>query len=95
MPFSTPAAGAYGTLYVNDATGAYVYVPDDSAIEGLKAQVSESFTLTVTDGSNSGFSNQFVVTAGAPSTVFFQSAPSAQTTDRTDDQSVTDCHVVR
>ena len=29
--------GQYGTLYVNSATGAYTFVPDDAAINALKA----------------------------------------------------------
>ena len=48
--FTHSYAGTYGTLYVNSATGAYEYVPNDSAIEALASQVSESFDLAVTDG---------------------------------------------
>jgi VCBS repeat-containing protein len=44
--------GTYGTLYLNSSTGEYVYVADDTAIEGLKTDDSEEFTLTVTDGSS-------------------------------------------
>ena len=42
--------GTYGTLYVNSATGAYVFVPDDAAINGLTADTTETFTFTVSDG---------------------------------------------
>ena len=42
--------GSYGTLYVNSATGAYVFVPDDAAINGLTADTTETFTFTVSDG---------------------------------------------
>jgi hypothetical protein len=42
--------GSYGTLYVNSATGAYVFVPDDKAINGLTADTTETFTFTVSDG---------------------------------------------
>ena len=42
--------GAYGTLYVNSATGAYGFVPDDTAINGLTADTTETFTFTVSDG---------------------------------------------
>ena len=43
--------GNFGTLYL-DTSGAYEYVPNDSAVEALEASTSESFTLKVTDGSN-------------------------------------------
>ena len=46
-------SGSYGTLYLNSSTGAYAYVPDDSAIEGAKTSVSDSFTLAVSDGAAS------------------------------------------
>ncbi|MEN9761489.1 MAG: hypothetical protein RI906_1315, partial [Pseudomonadota bacterium] len=52
--------GQYGTLYVastsitsganTTAAGAYAFVPDEAAIEGLKANTSESFSLSVSDG---------------------------------------------
>jgi VCBS repeat-containing protein len=50
--YDLAAAGTYGTLYLNSTTGAYIYAPDDAAIEARKTNTSESFTLTVTDGSN-------------------------------------------
>ena len=46
-------SSSYGTLYLNSSTGAYAYVPNDSAIEGTKTSVSDSFTLAVSDGSAS------------------------------------------
>ncbi len=47
--FTHRAAGSYGTLFLNETSGAYEYVPDDAVIEGLKTDTSESFTLVVTD----------------------------------------------
>jgi VCBS repeat-containing protein len=44
-------ASAYGTLYVDSATGNYTFVPNDAAIEGLKTDPTLFFTLQVTDGS--------------------------------------------
>ena len=41
--------GNYGTLFVTVASGAYTYVPNDAAIEGLKASARDEFTVTVTD----------------------------------------------
>ena len=51
--YDVARAGTYGKLYLNSGTGAYAYVPDDSAIEALKSSASESFTLAVTDGNTS------------------------------------------
>ncbi|MBP2316856.1 DUF4347 domain-containing protein [Azospirillum soli] len=48
--YDVSKAGSYGTLYVNSTTGAYVYVPTASAVEGLTADAGESFTVTVADG---------------------------------------------
>ncbi len=53
--------GTYGTLYLNTGSGAYKYVPNDGAIEGLKANASENFTFTVTDGSSATASQVFTV----------------------------------
>jgi Ca2+-binding RTX toxin-like protein len=59
--------GTYGTLHVNSATGAYTYVPNDGAMEALNADASESFTLTVTDGSGATSMQTFTVNlTGAP-----------------------------
>ncbi|EPE99603.1 VCBS domain-containing protein, partial [Rhizobium grahamii] len=43
--------GSYGELRLNSVTGAYIFTPNDAAIEGLKDHQSESFTFTVTDKS--------------------------------------------
>ena len=45
-------AGAYGTVYVNAASGEYIYIPNDAAINALlpAAAASDSFTLSVADG---------------------------------------------
>ncbi|NDH48547.1 MAG: hypothetical protein EBX99_12065, partial [Acidimicrobiia bacterium] len=59
--FTHQKVGNYGTLYINNSTGAYKYVPNDSAIEGLKSNASESFTLNVTDGSGVTVSQAFNV----------------------------------
>ena len=47
-------AGTYGSLSVNTTTGAYTYTPSTSAIEGLTANTSETFTVTASDASSSG-----------------------------------------
>ena len=43
-------ANLYGTLYLNSSTGAYTYVPNSGAINGLTAPVTENFMITVSDG---------------------------------------------
>src|SRR6185436_17400305 len=43
--------GTYGTLFINAATGAYLYVPDNAKVNALKTHQSDSFTITVTDSS--------------------------------------------
>ena len=48
--FTHQKVGSYGTLYINNSTGAYKYVPNDSKIEGLKTNATDAFTLSVTDG---------------------------------------------
>lgn len=53
--FQVSKAGTYGTLYVNSSTGAYVFVPDATAIDAVNggATPSETFTVTATDGNAS------------------------------------------
>ena len=46
-------AGSYGVLFLNSSTGAYSYVPNDTAIEATATNVSDSFSLSVSDGTTS------------------------------------------
>ena len=48
--YTHAAGGTYGTLYINSGTGAYKYIPTDSAVEGASSSQSESFTVTLSDG---------------------------------------------
>jgi VCBS repeat-containing protein len=48
--YDVSQAGEYGTLYVSSASGAYTFVPDDDAINALKAPTIASFVVTVSDG---------------------------------------------
>ena len=45
--------GTYGTLQVNTTNGAYTFTPNDAAIETLKTNASETFTVTVSKGAES------------------------------------------
>jgi len=49
--FDMAVAGTYGTLYFSSSTGAYEYIPNDGAIEGLKTTASDTFAFHVNDGS--------------------------------------------
>ncbi|RDJ14911.1 VCBS domain-containing protein, partial [Rhizobium grahamii] len=60
--YNIEKVGTYGTLYLNSATGAYSYVPNDGAIEALKNGATENFTLTVTDGAGASDSKTLTIT---------------------------------
>ena len=51
--YTHAVSGDYGALYINSASGAYTYIPDDAAIEGLKTSDADTFTLTASDGTAS------------------------------------------
>nr|NUR37597.1 hypothetical protein [Sphingomonas sp.] len=42
--------GSYGVLYVDSTSGAYTFVPDNAAINALKAPTTDGFAVTVSDG---------------------------------------------
>ncbi|MBR1121989.1 VCBS domain-containing protein [Bradyrhizobium lablabi] len=50
ITYNVSQAGQFGTLYVNSATGAYTFVPDDDAINALKTPTEQNFLVTVSDG---------------------------------------------
>jgi VCBS repeat-containing protein len=50
VTYDVSKTGPYGTLYVNSATGAYTLIPNNEAINALKAPTTEAFTITVSDG---------------------------------------------
>lgn len=50
VTYDVSRTGPYGTLYVNSTTGAYTFVPDSGAINALTTTTTESFTVTVSDG---------------------------------------------
>ncbi|HSG62688.1 MAG TPA: VCBS domain-containing protein, partial [Pseudomonadales bacterium] len=51
--FDLASEGSFGTVYLNSQTGAYHFEPNNSAINGLQNDTTETFTFTVTDGSAS------------------------------------------
>ena len=52
VTYDVSKAGSYGTLYVDSASGDYLYVPDSTKVNALTAgeAQTESFTVTVWDG---------------------------------------------
>ena len=50
MTYDVSQVGPYGTLFVNSATGAYTFVPDNDAINALTEPTAANFTVTVSDG---------------------------------------------
>src|SRR6266702_2466578 len=50
VTYDVSSTGPYGTLYLNSMTGAYAFVPDSGAINALTTPTTESFTVTVSDG---------------------------------------------
>ncbi|WP_454617296.1 VCBS domain-containing protein [Bradyrhizobium cenepequi] len=61
VTYDVSSAGPYGTLYLNSATGAYTFVPDSGAINALTSPTTESFIVTVSDGTLSA-SQVFTIT---------------------------------
>ena len=47
--FTHSKKGVYGTLYINEITGDYKFVPNESAIKALTQDTLERFKFTVTD----------------------------------------------
>ena len=61
-------SGSYGRLHLNNSTGAYRYVPDDEATEGLTSTVNDTFEVTVTDGTDTARENLSAVLRGVNDT---------------------------
>ena len=60
--FTHEASGTYGVVYFNQTSGAYEFVPDDAAIESVKGEVSENFSVTASDGALSSAAQNLTVT---------------------------------
>ncbi|HSG61661.1 MAG TPA: VCBS domain-containing protein, partial [Pseudomonadales bacterium] len=48
--FDVSKTSAYGVMFVNSTSGAYRFVPNTAAINGLSSNTSQTFDLTVNDG---------------------------------------------
>jgi VCBS repeat-containing protein len=65
VTYDLSRVGSYGTLYVRSTNGAYAYVPNNTAINALISNASESFTVTASDGSLSDTKTLTVSVTGA------------------------------
>jgi VCBS repeat-containing protein len=79
--FNLSQVGTYGTLYVNTTSGAYEFIPNDIAINALKATVTENFTFTVTDDQSAVSSQTFTVTLSGVNDTPVVNAVTASATD--------------
>ncbi|BBO07505.1 MULTISPECIES: VCBS domain-containing protein [Bradyrhizobium] len=50
VTYDLSKTSSYGILYVNSTSGAYTFVPDNAAINALKAPTTDGFVITVSDG---------------------------------------------
>jgi VCBS repeat-containing protein len=50
VTYDVSSTAPHGTLYVASTTGAYTFVPDSGAINALTAPTTDSFVITVSDG---------------------------------------------
>ena len=65
VDYDVNKAGIYGTLYIKSSTGAYVYVPNATAINAIIFNQTESFTVTASDGTITGSNTLMVSITGA------------------------------
>ena len=63
VAYDVSRTGFYGTLYLNSATGVHAYVPSNDALNALTAPTTETFTVSVSDGTLSA-SQTYKVTIG-------------------------------
>jgi VCBS repeat-containing protein len=71
----TTIAGTYGTFSIDQATGAYTYDPDDTAINSITESRTDVFTITVTDPG--GLSNTHTFTVNIAYEAALVTAPSS------------------
>src|SRR5207245_823734 len=89
--FTTEKTSAYGTLYLNSTSGAYKFVANDAAIEGLKTTDHVDFGLVVTDGSSATAGQTLTITLnGANDTPILAAVTGASYTDTAGDDTFAD-----
>ena len=87
--FTHSRLGTYGTLFINSGTGAYQFVPADTAIERATATVTEDFTVSVTSGGATVNETLTATVAGVNDTPVFNAISAITLTDTTADDSFT------
>ncbi|WGS23081.1 DUF5801 repeats-in-toxin domain-containing protein [Bradyrhizobium sp. ISRA463] len=51
VTYNESETGAFGTFYLNSASGAYTFVPNNDAINALKSNTVQTFVITLSAGS--------------------------------------------
>src|SRR5262249_39526738 len=74
-------SGPYGTLYLNSATGAFIFVPNDAEINALTAPTTQTYVLTVSNGTLSTSQNLTINILGADDAPTLQPVPGQTITD--------------
>ncbi len=75
--YDVSKASSFGTLFVKSATGDYVYVPNDAAIQALKTSTTDDFTVSATGGNTA--TQAFNVTLNGVNDTPTLAAPTAPT----------------
>ena len=78
-------SSAFGSLYLNSTTGAFSFIPNSAAIEGLKEPSSVTFKITVTDGAGFTTSEAFTVALNGANDTPDLVAPASATLIETSD----------
>jgi VCBS repeat-containing protein len=68
---SQTQTGNYGSISLDQSRGEWTYTPDDGAIEGLKTNESDSFTVQVSDGVSTSTTTITIELQGSNDTASF------------------------
>jgi hypothetical protein len=79
----------YGTLTLNSSTGAYTFTPVDGAIEALTSNATESFAVTVSDGTATDSKALAINLTGANDTATLSTLTAISYTDTANDDTFT------
>jgi VCBS repeat-containing protein len=86
--YDRSTASTFGTLYLNSASGAYLFIPNDAGIEAIKSNVALSFALAVTDSAGASDTKTLdIAITGANDTPELSSIPTVTVTDTAADDS--------
>ncbi len=78
LNYDLAKTGSFGILYLNSSSGAFVFVPNNAAINAVSADTSETFTVSVSDGGLSA-SKPLVITITGVNDTPILTAPTALT----------------